>query len=227
MNAKITTIAAAALVISAPAILKAQDNTGRFYVHADVGSVFIQDLTIHFSGPSPHGPSAAPLDTHFQPGARGDISIGYNLNDSLAVEIETGAMWNRVDTFNGASPGGGPTDLYQIPLLANLVYRVHLKNGWTPYFGAGAGADFAVFQTTVPGGNAINIFGPSETTDDVAFAYQAQAGISYAISPNSELDFGYQFFGSFEHNWDVLGPFHYDSDKIYTHAVLLSYCWKF
>lgn len=210
MNPKLTTILAAALVAAGPTLLKADDDADRFYVHADAGGVFMQDLTFH----ARFGSQSGSFGTHFNPGARGDIAVGYNLTDSLAVEIETGALWNR---------DGSSVDMYQIPLLENLVYRVHLKNGWTPYIGAGAGADFGIFNLPViqPNGTL-----GTTTSDDVTFGYQAKAGISYAISPRADLDLGYEFLGSFEHHWDI-GAIQYTTDKIYTHAVLLSFRWKF
>lgn len=213
MNPKITTLAATMLLAGCPILLKAEDNAERFYVHADIGPVFIQDLTLHTS----FGRSA----THFEPGVRGDAAIGYNLSDSLAVETETGVLWNRVNSFNGFSASG--TDLYQIPLLENLLYRIHLKHGWTPYVGGGVGADFTVFKTSV-----ISRSGLPESAggNDVTLGFQAKAGISYAISPNADIDFGYKFLGSLQHDWDVAG-FRYKSDDIYTHAVLVSFCWKF
>ncbi|HLX72296.1 MAG TPA: outer membrane beta-barrel protein [Verrucomicrobiae bacterium] len=216
MNPKIITIAVAAIVAGGPALIRAEDNSDRFYVHADSGAVFVQDLTLRASVPGSPSTSAS-FAMHFQPGARGDIAIGYNLTDSLAVEIETGALWNRIDTVNSI-------DLFQVPLLENLVYRVHLKNGWTPYFGAGAGADFGILSgiESISHGDVIQ----TSSSDDVTFGYQAQAGIAYAISPNADVDFSYKFFGSFEHNWDFPGV-KFDSDKIYTHALLLSFRWKF
>jgi opacity protein-like surface antigen len=209
MDPKITTIATAVLIAGAPVRLEAQDNAESFYVHADAGAVYMQDLTFHFR----LGPKSGSFSDQINPGARGDIAAGYNLTDPLAVELETGALWNR---------SRSDIDIFQIPLLESLVYRAHLKNGWTPYFGAGAGADFAVLNASVFTGKAL----VRESDDDVTFGYQAQAGISYAISPNADLDIGYKFFGSFEHHWDF-GDLGLDSDKIYTHAVLLSFRWNF
>lgn len=211
MNPKITTVLATALVAGAPTLLKADDNADRFYVHADAGATFIQNVGFRVSIPSLSGA----FSQHFSPGARGDVAVGYKLTDSLAVEIETGALWNR---------SGSSVDLYQIPLLENLVYRAHLGNGWTPYIGAGAGAVFGIFSAPVVQHGGTSATDTSD--DDVTFGFQGKAGISYAISPCADVDLGYAFLGSFEHHWNIDGV-HFDSDKIYTHAVLLSFCWKF
>ncbi len=189
---------------------QAENWSDNFYVHADAGVAFVQNLKLRQVGPT--------VPTEFDPGTRADIAIGYNLGKSWAVELETGALWNRISKINGNSPGDGHIDLFQFPVLANVVYKIHLQNHWTPYIGGGVGADFATFDDEA--------FGFNESHTDVTFAYQAQAGVAYALSQNTALDFGYKFFGSLGHDWKF-SPGELTSDPILTHALLVSFSWKF
>src|SRR5580698_6217478 len=64
------------------------------YLNGDVGAAFLQNTTIHNSG----GAKAS-----FDPGVRGDVALGYNLSDCFAAELETGAIWNKMDKIGGES----------------------------------------------------------------------------------------------------------------------------
>lgn len=203
----------------------AADWVQRSYLNADLGVSFIQDVTIKNS----LGAKAT-----FDPGVAAIFCLGYHLNDSWAAEFETGVMWNSIDKVTALSVSslnaGG--DLYQIPFKLNLIYNVPTKNSWTPYFGVGAGCMASILH-----GNARDVspapviaspnFGSGEFNDtDFTFAYQAIAGLKYKISERAQVDLGYKFFGTLDHSWSDNGVT-FKTEGIYTHAVLLSFTWKF
>lgn len=216
MNVRMITVAAAALAVGGLRVLGADDDSDGVYIHADAGPVFVQPITFRFYG--------AHEAADFKPGARGDIAVGYNLSDSFALELETGALWNRWQTSEGGL-GPPPVDLFQVPVLANAIYKVHLHNRWTAYLGVGAGADIAtlVNRTETIGLRAVTW---TDTDSDVTFAYQAEAGLAFALSPHADVDLGYEFFGTFDNHWNLEGE-GVSSDAVFTHALLLSLCWKF
>jgi hypothetical protein len=191
------------------------DDSGAIYIHADAGPLFLEPVTFRFYG--------AHVIGDFKTGARGDIAIGYNLSDSFALELETGALWNRWDTAGVRTTL--PMDLFQVPVLGNAIYKIHLNNRWTADFGIGAGADVAtlVYTSETIGLSAVTA---TRAYTDVTFAYQAQAGMAFALSSNADVDLGYKFFGSFDHHWNFEGE-GVSSDAVFTHALLLSFCWKF
>src|SRR5689334_13765247 len=55
----------------------------RAYVHVDLGGVIMHDTTVKNLGA---------FKASFDPGVRGDISIGYNFIPQLAAEFETGTV---------------------------------------------------------------------------------------------------------------------------------------
>src|SRR6478752_647435 len=85
-------IAAGSMLLIGAASASAQ--TSPYYIDGQVGASFVQDLSFKNSG----GTKAS-----FNTGVRADIILGYNLSDCFAVEFNTGAIWNSVDTIGGVS----------------------------------------------------------------------------------------------------------------------------
>ena len=207
--------AAAALLISIPSG-RAGDGKENLYLNADVGGIFQQNATFIEKGRS----STAAFD----PGARIDLALGYHLNDSLAVEVEPGFMENSVKTLNGHSLGrfGDNIDLYSIPLMAKLIYKFPTKNDWTPYVGVGAGANISIFDGSTPGGSF------NDTT--VSFAYQAEAGIKYALSQHASFGIAYKFLGTTDQDYTFNQGFFTDRitfQGVYIHGIFVNFTWNF
>ena len=217
------------ILVAALAICSLNARAGEWldqtYLHADVGAAFVQDLTLRSSTGSHHSSATAKFDTAI----RGDMAIGYNINDVWAVELESGVIWDSLDNKplrGGFSfPGSGDDELYQIPILLNAIYKFPLKNSWTPYLGLGAGGVVSTLKTLVLGDALTSARRLSDT--DFTFAYQASAGVKYKISSHMEVDLGYKFFGTLDHTWNGGDGFTVKSDEIFTHAVLASFTWRF
>jgi opacity protein-like surface antigen len=139
-------------------------------------------------------------------------AVGYGFESGLRVEGEVGYRLNGLDRFSvdsvdfsvnppgisGSLPIGlgaqmnGHTNV--LSFMANVAYDFHNDSGFTPYIGAGAGVAllFTDASLTVP------IIGDVSLIDDtaVAFAYQAMAGVDYAIDSNWSVNLEYRFFGT-------------------------------
>jgi opacity protein-like surface antigen len=112
----------------------------------------------------------------------------------------------------------GRIDLYQIPMMGNLILSVPLKHGFRPYFGAGTGVVASVLDFNSPLGNIRDT--------DYTFGYQAFAGFNYQISRHLEVGVGYKFLSTRDHGWQDGGvTFH--TDGIVTHAITASLTWTF
>ena len=166
----------------------------------------------------------------FDSGVRGDIILGYNISKAVGLEFNTGVIWNSMDTIDGTplSSVQETFDTYTIPFLANLVYRVPLKGPFSAYVGAGAGGAASILHFTQ------SIYDPSDYT--VVFAYQAKAGVEYALSKHASIGLAYQFFGTTDPNWKfsvtyvgttTSNEITYKESGFYTHAVTLSFTWAF
>jgi opacity protein-like surface antigen len=204
--------------INAPTEAKA-----KLYLNADFGGAFRENAQLRQSqGIVPQ------YSTTFNPGIRADIDLGYNLNDSWAVELETGFIWNSVDEIGGTPLGSysQSIDLYSIPVLANIIYKVPTKTSWTPYFGVGAGGVVGIFDFKTSGTDF------SDT--DFAFAWQAEAGLKYALTKNASFGIAYKFLGTLNQRYYLGGGYpggtmndHVKLDGVYINAVEASFTWTF
>jgi opacity protein-like surface antigen len=143
----------------------------------------------------------------FNTGARADVGLGYNINECFAVELETGVLWNE--------PKGGGGDLYQIPLLVNGIWNIQTHSAFTPYLGGGVGGAALKLDITDFG---------SDTA--FTFAYQAIAGVKYALSEKLQLDLAYRFFGTLEPEWTINSTTQ-KFDPLFNQSVVASVTFKF
>ena len=219
MKTIVRSIVVVGAVLFLPAVGMCAADLSKWYLTGDVGGVFQQDTTFSQStSPGVKTPGT------FNPGIRGDIAVGYNLNKSFAVELESGVLWNSIDKFGGVtlSQASQSLDFYSIPVLAKVVYKVPTGNAWTPYFGVGAGGviGMADFQNTA---------GHSSDTTFI-FAYQAEAGLDYALTKNTSVGIAYKFLSTPTQRYYLNGPGindHITLTGIYTHAIVASFTWKF
>ena len=125
--------------------------------------------------------------------------VGYRFMPELRVDVTLGYRGDY-----GFNRPGGPVavhaDLESVVGLASAYYDIITIGGFTPYVGAGIGfadnhshtrrtpvSDIARAASTKGPG-----LGPSDDTS-TDFAWQATAGVSYSITTNWSLDFGYRY----------------------------------
>lgn len=168
-----------------------------FYFNADLGAALADDVSVNrFLVPTPG--AKFELDT----GIRMGVSGGYNFNEFIGLEIETGYIYNEVKGL----VGGGPkidASLAHVPFIFNVVFRCDRTNSnWVPYIGAGAGCDASVINlnntiTPVPG---VTINGSDV---NMVFAWQAFAGVRYKIAHRMSIGAGYKYYQADGGSWDV------------------------
>lgn len=189
--------------------------TGPFYVGVDMGGVFMQSVKLKNLGQS------ADVD----PGVRGDFTFGYHVAPPLAIEFETGTLWNQFSGNSAFGASGIEANLYQIPFLANLVFHAPLGNsGISVYVGGGAGGEAAQLDLSQEN---FGVHAHAYDTD-FTFAYEGKAGLKYAFAPNMEVGIGYKFLGTLDHKWfnDNPGLF-VNTGPLYSHSVQASFTWHF
>jgi opacity protein-like surface antigen len=198
------TIAGAAAFLTASAA-RAQIMIDNYYVKAGLGPSFTQ--TIHYK----NSPNVINVD----PGLRVDLIFG--------GEFEIGSLYNTLDTGPGQTIGNNAIDaqLYQLPFVANLIFKLPLRGGVTPYIGGGAG------------GVASSLYLHTSThywayDTDVTFAYQGMAGIDFNINKKMTVGVGYKFMGSLDHSWFGDNPLLTTrTEDIFNHSVLATFVFKF
>jgi opacity protein-like surface antigen len=197
----------------------AYTTAGLFYVGGDIGGVIMQDMNVR----------NANAKMAFDPGMRGDIFFGYQIAPPVAVEIETGAIWNQLRTgsglfINSIAPQG---DLYQIPILANVVFRLPLAYGISAYIGGGVGGVASELDYH-DSDNGFFGFHHHVSDTDFTFAYQGMTGVKWAVAPNMEVDLSYKFLGTLDHTWFGGDPvFFTHTDPAYSHSFLVSFTMHF
>jgi opacity protein-like surface antigen len=166
-----------------------------FYVNADAGVSFAEDVNLRqFVVRTPGA------KVKLEPGGRLSAAGGYNFNDYIGAQIETGLIYNEVKSVTGARHVDA--SLGHVPLLADVVLRYDKPDcKWVPYAGAGAGGDISVIDlddVRAPNGSIVDGAGSA-----AVFAWQAFAGLRYKLNDKMSIGGGYKFFSAGSPTWDV------------------------
>lgn len=124
---------------------------------------------------------AASFNFDFNPGIFVAGSAGYKFENNIRAEAEIGYRRNSIDNVNGRSLNG---KLQGLSFMANGYYDFDTNTKWTPYLGAGIGATY------------FNISSSGSSADDIAFSYQAIAGVGYDLTEETTLSVEYRYFGA-------------------------------
>lgn len=206
------------------AVSPALAEKGKFYVKADAGGVVTTDTDLEeFFGQALAPNSEVSFDPGFHLGLRG----GYGVTDWFDAEVETGFSVNRIDSITGASEADG--DVTNIPVLANARFHCPALHRISPYFGAGLGFastviwadDIVIGATTMDG-----------STSGLVFAYQAFAGVRYAINEQMGISLEYHYFGTTSAEMDAAVVVGTTSDELKlggmsSHIVTLAFDYRF
>jgi opacity protein-like surface antigen len=213
-------------LLTSSGISHAQNWADNLYLHADIGPAFVQSAPTRTRNvtESNLGGFATVQRGRFESDTeiRADLSVGYNLTKSFALEAEAGAIWNPTDKSDSY--------FYQIPVMLNGIYQIPLSDSWKVYVGAGAGAVIS----RIHGFNRDEAFHTPITVDDSDWSagYQAEAGIKYAVSRHVDIDLGYKFLGVAQYNYrfrhvgDIIQQ-DITVNDLFTHSVQLSLTLRF
>jgi opacity protein-like surface antigen len=192
---------------------------GRVYFRAEAGGEIVQDTDLkEFFGPVAPGSKVK-----FDPGGRFAFSGGYFFTDWFALEGEVGGMFNSIKEITDAS--AVDAYFYNIPFMVNVRFEMPpTRSKLTPFCGGGIGVSAAVLD--IDHIDHVNAFVTGSESEAV-FAYQAFAGLRYALSYNMGLRLEYHFFGTDEPHWhgDVPGSIKFGS--IETHALSIAFDMHF
>ena len=208
MKHKIPLLLASGMIPLATTAL-AGDFTPHVYVNTDLGAAFQENVRIN------SGSQIA-----FHNGVRGDLSVGYQVKQWLAAELNTGCIWNSADRIGGVpvTSFDSKLDLYQVPILVNVILSAPAWHGLRPYVGGGAGGMAALLEFQRPLGGIRD--------SDITFGYQGMAGVNYRVSEHVEIGVGYKYFHSEDHTW-VENGVTLNTGGTANHSVLASFVWSF
>ena len=209
------------------ALLSAQAEKNHFYVDGDLGGAVTVDTQLKEF----FGPVAPNSEVKFDPGIWLGLRGGYGLTDWFDAEVETGFVANRIGTVTGATETEAA--LTNIPLLLNAKFHCPALHRVSPYFGGGLG-----FSTTILSGDDLVILGPTGSTTmhgsiaGVVFAYQAFAGLRFAINDRMGLSVEYHYFATTDSEMNANVTVGTASDRVRlggtgTHAATIAFDYRF
>ena len=154
----------------------------------------------------------------FEPGFRFDVEFGYNIYDWLSVSLQSGVVYNALDTYGVSVAGSSFTlpadgELLQVPIQIDGILRWPGKTAFKPFIGGGVGAIWQ--QLDVNNFTALDeIIQANYCRSAFQFGYNAQIGANYTVAP------GVDFYGVFK----LLGAFtprigNYDFENSYNFAL--------
>lgn len=177
------------------------------YLATDLGLNLIEDVDL--SVPAPGGGTSTG-ESEFDPGARLGLAIGNRLTPWLAVELESGILYNPIKHSQSW--------LANVPLMGNIVFRYESDSGWTPYIGAGAGGSLIFVN--------INEDDIDEDDTDIAIAFQGLAGVRYRISDRVSVGLGYKYLRTTDTEFTFQDT-EVEVDGMGNHSIGLTVTWDF
>jgi opacity protein-like surface antigen len=155
-------------------------------------------------------------------------AVGRRINDVFRVEGEVSYARYKADGYHFA----GPIDSGSDPASGHLSATYLLANVWADvahfgdaklYVGGGLGAAYVTANTSFDGDS----FGYG--SGHWGFAGQLGGGITYALTQNIDLDFGYRFKAVSGVDFDNKDPVddQFTGGKLYSHNVQLGATFKF
>ncbi len=204
-------------------------NSG-FYFKADLGGNLSQDVDVkEFLGAAVPG-----YKLELDPGLRAGVGAGYQFVDWASAEVELGFMGNEIKSMTGA------THIHDA-MIGNVPFLVNGKLQYpmgrcpvTPYIGAGVGFSETFFDVDVLEFRdaAGNIYGISGSDSEAVFAWQAFAGLRYALNERMGLGVEYRFFQADSPSWTAEFTSHTSGDTVkfgrtQTHAISLTFDFRF
>lgn len=125
-------------------------------------------------------------------GAR--LALGYTFGSNIRAEVEAG--FARIDPKRVTLPSipvtldlAGKQERYTGML--NIFYDFHNSSPLTPYIGVGAGESLIRMTSETPSLHT----GEIADDRDIAFTYQASAGVSFDVTPTTTVVTGYRYTG--------------------------------
>ena len=136
------------------------------------------------------------FDYSFDPGVRVDFAPGLNFNPYFAFELNTGIIWNALDSIEaGGESASADGDLIQVPAMANFIGKYPTPIGLTPFIGAGGGGVYT--RLSIGDVNGVEI---DDSGDDFFGAFQLFGGLTYEVSEGFHVGAVYKFLHVFSND---------------------------
>jgi opacity protein-like surface antigen len=211
-------------VIALGMTFTARSEQGKFYVAADAGGVVTVDTQLKEFFGAPLAPNS---QVTFDPGFRLAVRGGYGVTDWFDAEVETGIMANNIDSVTGATETDA--SFANIPFLLNARFHCPALHRVDPYFGGGLGGSSTILSAN---DLVVNGTGLDGTTAGIVFAYQAFAGVRFAINDRMGLSVEYHYFATTSSDMHADVTYNVPSDTISlggtaSHTATIAFDYRF
>jgi opacity protein-like surface antigen len=188
------------------------EGSGRLHLDADIGGSIMEDITL-----KNFGNAKQVVD----PGVRAGVTVGFDLLKYVTLQFELGSAGYWLDTSGGQPIRTIASDAYltQTPMLGELVFKLPLKCGLTPYVGGGVGGTLSTLY--------LSGFGIRDWDQDFVYAYEGIAGLRYALSSSFEIGVSYKVLHVDEQDFYGGTIFHVHSDQTLSHSFMATFTWNF
>jgi len=189
---------------------------GETYMSGDLGLAAVSDSDVTIEGLTALIGFPMGLKMEFEKGIAVGGAIGYDTG-TVRLEGEVAYQKSDLDKFTGSAGGtsvslGLSGDMTFLCLLLNGYYDFHNDGSFTPYVTAGLGfASISINGLAIPSQGVPS----SGDEDDSVFAYQAGAGLGYAISERTTIDIAYRLLGTADPEFEGVAA------EFLSHSVLV------
>lgn len=132
----------------------------------------------------------APVEAEFKEGAIGLVTLGYDFQSPLRMELEIAHRSAEVDEINEILAPLGTGRQKQLTGMVNMLYDIETEWSATPYLGFGVGLGKTNWDNVAGAGT----FTYEGSNTDIT--WQAIAGIAAPISDTIDLTFDYRYTDS-------------------------------
>lgn len=158
------------------------------YLSVDVGYARNSDVMI-----KEYGSNNPMLDLDLDSGPRFSVGAGYRLCRWFGVGIESGLMEVDWELSDNNETGG----LLQVPIMANMEFRLPNKTSFKPYAGFSVGGALERIE--------FDRITDRENSDvDWVFVWQAYAGIRYQVFDKLSVGVAYKYLRTGNANWNAI-----------------------
>lgn len=172
ISKKIMLSFATIIMVSNAAQAEEMKNSGT-YVSGSIGINSVQDSDLKFAGISG--------EAEFDKGFGVTLAVGKRWKENFRIEAEASYNQSKIDSISvGGFPFTANETATAIGLMGNIYRDFKTDSRATPYLGLGLGA------------NRIEVDGDN----DIVFAYQGIAGVSFDIKSKTQLALEYKYTGT-------------------------------
>lgn len=177
------------------------------YGWVEFGGAILPTLDGRLRARGPEGSISTDVSLSFNTGIAVAGGLAERVAPFLIVEIQGGLFYHNIDTIRSANtPSWSPNaSLFQVPVLANLVFEVPVRSRFQPFLGAGIGAAITWLDIDDQLPSTPAFTGPyiDGSSTEVTLSYQGFAGVRLQLARQGHLLLTYRAVAAGSPSWSL------------------------